>query len=220
MTLLEEEQKASRGYLMMKKIEKKHMSRGFISWRRIGSYGLGLAVLLPLSFGMGLGKGFSSEDDWVGTLPLVHVGPQDLDGTSIEQSAAAFYIEGPLRQVLGAAMNAGGGHCRWEMLPSGDVRMSFHGDQFLTFDFEHFSQAGLRCGMKTESGFGVISLEQGGRTMRSQQLNSELPIPVNQLEAAGCLDEGVTLRAFDPLQGRSSVNMRTIGGRLYLFQVD
>jgi hypothetical protein len=205
---------------MMKKIEKKQTSRGFTSWGRIGSYGLGLAVLLPLSFGMGLGKGFSSEDDWIGTLPLINAGPQGLGGTSMELGAAAFYIEGPLRQVLGAAMNAGGEYCQWETLPSGEVRVSFHGDQFLAFDFEHFSQAGLRCGMKTESGLGVVALEQGGRTMRSQPFSSDLRIPVNQLEAGGCLDEGLTLRVFDPLQGRSSINMRTIAGRLYLFQVN
>jgi len=190
------------------------------SWRRAGATALGLAIMLPLSLGMSGGtKGNSSEDDWVGTLPLINVGPQGLGGTSQDVGAAAFYIEGPLRQVLGAAMHAGGGYCDWEMLPSGEVRMSFHGDQFLAFDFEFFSQAGLRCGMKTESGLGVVAIEQDGRLLRSQPLNSEIRIPVNQLEEAGCLSEGITLRVFDPLQGRSSINMRTIGGRLYLFQV-
>lgn len=201
------------------KTDKKRTLMDRASWRRVGASALGLAIMLPISFGMGNGKGFSSEDDWVGTLPLINVGPQGLDGTSIEVGAAAFYLEGPLRQVLGAAMNAGGGYCDWEMLPSGDVRMSFHGDQFLAFDLEYFSQAGLRCGMKTESGLGVVAVEQAGRSIRSQPLTSDLRIPVDQLEAAGCLDEGLTLHVFDPMQGRSRINMRTIGGRLYLFQV-
>jgi hypothetical protein len=204
---------------MKTKTNKKRTLMNNASWRRACASALGLAIMLPLSFGMGNGKGFSSEDDWVGTLPMINVGPQGLDGTSLEVGAAAFYIEGPLRQVIGAAMNAGGAHCDWEMLPSGDVRMSFHGDQFLAFDLEHFSQAGLRCGMKTESGLGVVAIEQAGRSMRSQPLSSDLRIPVNQLEAAGCLDEGLTLHVFDPMQGRSRINMRTIGGRLYLFQV-
>ena len=50
--------------------------------------------------------GILSEEDWVGTLPSIHVGPEELLRSGVEQGISAFYVEGPWRQVLDAAMNA------------------------------------------------------------------------------------------------------------------
>jgi len=206
----------------MKKLKENNitMHRGS-SWTRFSVTALGLAVMMPLAFGMGGGNsGYENEDDWVGTLPIVHAGPVDLDGISLDQGVAAFYIEGPVRQVLDAAIRSGAGYSDWEPLPSGDLRVNFHGDQCMAFDLEYFSQGGLRCGMKTESGSGVVGLEYQGSLLRRQSISAELRLPMSRLEESGCLDDGIVLHILDPIGGRSRVSMRAIAGRLYLFQVN
>ena len=162
--------------------------------------------------------GFDSEDDWVGTLPNIHVGPQDVGRSGVNQGVSTFYIEGPWRQVLDAAMQAGGSYVSIEVLSNEEFRAVFHGDQFLAFDLELFEESNIRCGMRTESGAGVVALQVGGRLLRSQSLTGDLRIPVKRLYNVGVLDGGVVLHAYDPFAGRSRTSMRTIGGRLYLFQ--
>ena len=186
-------------------------------WRPAAAAVLGLAILT--SSASAQIPGFSS-DDWVGTLPNMHAGPQDVGRSSVDQGVSAFYIEGPWRQVLGAAMEAGGGYVSIELLPNEEFRAVFHGDQFLSFDLNLFYRTGLRCGMRTESGSGVVALEMGGRLLRSQPLVGDLGIPVRRLNAMGALDSGVVLHAYDPIDGYSRTSMRTIGGRLYLFQTN
>jgi len=178
---------------------------------------LGLAILT--SSASAQTPGFNS-DDWVGTLPNMHVGPQDVGRSGLDQGVSAFYIEGPWRLVLGAAMEAGGGYVSIHLLPNEEFRAVFHGDQFLSFDLDLFHRAGLRCGMRTESGSGVIALQVGDRVLRSRRRVGDLRIPVRRLNAVGILDSGVNLHAYDPIAGRSRTSMRTIGGRLYLFQVN
>ncbi len=184
-------------------------------WRPAAAAVLGLAFLTPSVSAQT--PGFDSED-WVGTLPNMHAGPQDVGRSSLGQGVSTFYVEGPWRQVLGAAMEAGGGYVSLHSLPNEEFRAVFHGDQFLSFDLDLFHRTGLRCGMRTESGSGVVALEVGGRLLRSQPLEGDLGIPVRRLNAAGVLDGGVVLHAYDPFAGRSRTSMRTIGGRLYLFQ--
>jgi len=190
-------------------------SRTRPSWRLAAVAALGLAILTPSASAQT--PGFSS-DDWVGTLPNIHVGPKGGDRSSLGQGVSTFYIEGPWRQVLGAAMQAGGSYVSIHLLPNNEFRAVFHGDQFLSFDLELFQRTGLRCGMRTESGAGVVALEVGGRLLRSQQLVGDLGLPVRRLNAAGLLNGGVVLHAYDPIAGRSRTSMRTIAGRLYLFQ--
>ena len=187
-----------------------------MSWRPTVAAALGL-VLLTSSVSAQT-PGFDSEDDWVGTLPNMHVGPDDVGRSGIGQGVSTFYIEGPWRQVLDAAMRAGGNYVSIEVLSDDEFRAVFHGDQFLAFDLEVFEDGGIRCGMRTESGAGVVALQVGGRLLRSQPLTGDLRIPVKRLNNVGVLDGGVVLHAYDPLAGRSRTSMRTIGGRLYLFQ--
>ena len=186
------------------------------SWRPTALAALGLTLLA--SSASAQMPGFDSEDDWVGTLPNMHAGPQDVGRSSVGQGVSAFYIEGPWRQVLGAAMEAGGSYVSLEALPNEEFRAVFHGDQFLSFDLEFFERSNLRCGMRTESGVGMVALQVDGRLMRSQPLSGDLRIPIERLDNVGVLDHGVVLHAFDPLAGRSRVSMRSIGSRLYLFQ--
>ena len=162
--------------------------------------------------------GFDSEDDWVGTLPNIHVGPQDVGRSGVNQGVSTFYIEGPWRQVLDAAMQAGGSYVSIEVISNEDFRAVFHGDQFLAFDLELFEEGDIRCGMRTESGSGLVALQVGGRLLRSQPLTGDLRLPIKRLNNVGVLDSGVVLHALDPLAGRSRTSMRAIGGRLYLFQ--
>ena len=159
-----------------------------------------------------------SSDEWVGTLPNMHVGPQDVGRSRVEEGVATFYIEGPWRQVLEAAIGASGGHVSLESLPNEEMRAVFHGEQFLSFDLALFHRADLRCGMRTESGAGVIALDIGGRLLRSRPRVGDLRIPVRRLDAVGVLDSGTILHAYDPFAGHSRTVMRAIGGRLYLIQ--
>ena len=177
-----------------------------------------LALVALTSLASAQMPGFSSDDDWVGTLPSIHVGPEDAQRTGVDQGVSAFYIEGPWRQVLDAAMRAGGGYVSVEVISNEEFRAVFHGDHFLAFDLEHFEENDIRCGMRTETGAGVVALQVGHRLVRSQQLSSDLRIPVKRLNRLGFLDSGVILHAVDSLGGRSRTSMRTIGGRLYLFQ--
>lgn len=176
---------------------------------------LGLAILAPSASAQT--PGFDS-DEWVGTLPNMHVGPQDIGRSGVDQGVSTFYIEGPWRKVLGAAMRAGGNYVSIHVLPNEEFRAVFHGDQFLSFDLGLFQGSGLRCGMRTESGAGVVALSVGGRLLRSQPLVGDLGIPMARLNSSGVLDHGVVLHAYDPIAGRSRTSMRAIGGRLYLFQ--
>jgi hypothetical protein len=186
------------------------------AWRPATFSALGLVFLM--SSASAQMPGFGSEDDWVGTLPNIHVDPEDAGRSGIGQGVSTFYIEGPWRQILGAAMQAGGNYVSIEVLPNEEFRAVFHGDQFLAFDLELFEESNIRCGMRTESGAGLVALQVGGRLLRSQPLTGDLRIPVKRLNDVGALDGGVVLHAYDPLAGRSRTSVRTIGGRLYLFQ--
>ncbi len=192
------------------------ISRLKVSMRPAVAAALGL--VLSISSASAQTPGFDSENDWVGTLPNMHVGPDDVGRSSVGQGVSTFYIEGPWRQVLDAAMRAGGSYVSIEVLPNDEFRAVFHGDQFLAFDLALFEEGGIRCGMRTESGVGVVALQVGGRVLRSQPLTGDLRLPIKRLNNVGVLDSGVVLHAFDPLAGRSRTSMRTIGGRLYLFQ--
>jgi len=187
-----------------------------MSWRPTALAAFGLIFLA--SSASAQMPGFDSEDDWVGTLPNMHAGPQDVGRSDIGQGVSTFYIEGPWRQVLAAAMEAGGNYVSIEALPHEEFRAVFHGDQFLAFDLGLFERSNIRCGMRTGSGAGVVALQVGGRLMRSQPLMGDLRIPIERLNNVGLLDGGVVLHAYDPIAGRSRTSMRTIGGRLYLFQ--
>jgi hypothetical protein len=185
------------------------------SWRAAAAALLGVLILLPSA--QAQTPGFAS-DDWIGTLPNIHVGPQDVARSAAHQGPSTFYIEGPWRQVLGAAMQAGGSYVSVQGLPNGELRATFHGDQFLSFDMELFESAGVRCGMRTESGAGVVALEVNGRMLRSQPLIGDLGLPVDRLHRAGVLESGVVLHSYDPVAGRGRTAMRVLNGRLYLFQ--
>ncbi len=162
--------------------------------------------------------GILSDEDWVGTLPSIHVGPEEILRSGVEQGISAFYVEGPWRQVLDAAMNAGGGRVSVEVLSNEEFRAVFHGDQVLTFDLELIDATGINWGVRTETASGVVALQVGDRYVRSQRLQGDLRIPMKRLERLGFLESGVTLHSHDNLGGQSRTSMRAIAGRLYLFQ--
>ncbi|MCB9916449.1 MAG: hypothetical protein H6828_15080 [Planctomycetes bacterium] len=155
----------------------------------------------------GHGGDFSSDDEVIGTLPMI--GGDDDDDEALlalilaSEQPPAFYVEAPAAELLRGILAAGPGafaesaFTTYEFVPTarhglGNLRITFHGDVEVGFDSSFLDLADVRFGLAL--GWGLDTFGAGvvyeGRVVSTTLMQSgdEFHLPLGTLHQQGLLD--------------------------------
>lgn len=185
------------------------------SWTLLLGVVLALGVVFPAgsmasggaASGPDVGRG-GGDDETIGTLPILGNQGQTLELVRRARDVRPdFYLEGAYDEILSTIVGfTGTGRVSFETLPSGHVRLGFHGQLEVELDRGLLHATGLQIGARVPAAYRGARASgglagQAGPLFRMR--TGDLALPVTALDGAGALD---------PTPWVLNANSRTCGG--------